>query len=297
MKICFSDEPETDDFIKEIALMLIKNEVDILNEPCNKITRNSIHFGTISIRALNRLMSELGISWTLLGQLLNQYVPIHPEIADYLKGICEEDTDEVDELLSQDFVKMDTLAKQKWLRNLGKEMDILCAVDGITVKHGGPVLDWKRYLNNLRYGQADEKPNVYDDDPNRFLKQLHAQAVRDIYYCLEGNEWNSLKVYRVMQKLALEECGIELPDSKPRCPMVDEGVLCQLKEKYLCKVGKERFQMLVKMLKLETDRKRPAAETDEKNRKRKRDEEEDECGNTCTESSQQDDEEPTRKDV
>lgn len=301
--------PETNatDFAKRIAKELVDFELRMLDKTSDESQKNLTNIMTLNIRGLSRIMNAFGISWAMMSQLVEQNIPIHPQLSKYLKGLCKEDED-VEDLLSQDFVKTEKIIKLKCLRNHSKAMEWLCAVDGIMFKHGGPNLDWRKYVTNLRFGLTGGK-GAYDDEPNNDLKREHVQAVREIHSRIADKDTDnvdSTKVYRVMKRLALEECGIELPDvksspdDKPMSEM-SESEIEDLKQVYLSMVGHEKFQKIAKLFRLENE-KRKMDSSERKARKRKRVEE-----NVCSaepqivnaeESDDEDDmeDEPVRMD-
>lgn len=247
---------DTQDFAKQTAEDLIAYELKVLNETTGGAERHLANFRTLSIRALSRIMKTLGIPWSMMSQLADQYVPVHPDVSKYLKKLCQED-DDVEDLLSQDFVKIDKLKKLNSLKSRGKFMEWLCGVDGIGVRHGGPILDWKRYIDNLRYSLHGDTGN-YDDEQINELKRIHVQTIRKIHIKVANKDTDNIdstKVYRVMKSLVRDECGFELSDASNMSEM-DASMVQELKEFYLSSVGKDNFQKITKLFKLENERKK-----------------------------------------
>lgn len=209
----------------------------------NEVASNRCSLLTINVRTLNILMSKLGIKWSDISELVEKHVPIHPQIKSRLLSLAGDRLDDcVETVLRQDFVRSDTIHKLKFLKNATPEMNYLCGVDGL-VRHAGPVLDWRRYIQNLRFA-IDGPKGVFDDEPSNELKRVHVQTVRKLYSKLNNCVNN---VYKVMRAIVQENSSIYLLPNTVDTD-IDDDMLEDMKEFYFQHVSKNHFTELLKVL-------------------------------------------------
>ncbi|GBN46871.1 hypothetical protein AVEN_82204-1 [Araneus ventricosus] len=151
---------------------------------------------TLKIRMVNQLTKELGLPLSYISHILSTSTPVHPEVAQELIRYANKQ-ENIDALLAQDFVlneKILKLIKSMCKNGHTNVAHALLAIDGLGGKHNHvPNLEYKRYLENLRYGLSGEKGR-YDREAHDDVKRAHVVAVRKVYQELDKHRSNDAKL-------------------------------------------------------------------------------------------------------